>query len=92
MTYGIILWGNFGHSTSIFRLQKKIIRIVMGIRNKESCRKHFRELKILTLKSQYSLSLFVINNRHHLEANSELHIVNIRTKYDLHKFGNNNIS
>jgi hypothetical protein len=60
------------------------IRIVMGIRVRESCRKYFRKLKILPLKSQYSLSLFVINNRHHFETNSEFHNVNTRIKYNLH--------
>jgi hypothetical protein len=44
------------------------------------------ELNILTLKSQYilSLSLFVINNRHNFEVNSEMHNVNSRTRHDLH--------
>jgi hypothetical protein len=59
---------------------------MMGLRATESCRKYFKELNILTLKSQYifSLSLFVINNRHHFEANSEMHNVNTRTRHDLH--------
>jgi hypothetical protein len=36
----------------------------MRIRDKDLCRKHFGELKILLVKSQYiySLLLFVINN------------------------------
>jgi hypothetical protein len=86
MTSGTIFWGNSGYSNSIFRLQKKTIRITMGIRDRESCRKYFRVLSILTLKSQYifSLSLFVINNRHHSEANLEIHNLNTRTKHDLH--------
>jgi hypothetical protein len=86
MSYGIIFWGNSGHSNLIFRLQKEAIRIMMGLRYRQSCRKHFKELNILTLKLQYifSLSLFVINNRHRFEANSEMHHVNTRTTYDLH--------
>jgi hypothetical protein len=74
------------HSNIIFRLQTKAIRIINGITNRDSCTKHFKELKILTLKSQYiySLSLFVINNRHNFETNSVNHNVNTRTKYDLH--------
>jgi hypothetical protein len=86
MTYGLIYWGNSCHSNLIFRLQKKAIRIFMEIRDRESCRKYFRELKILPLKSQYiySLSLFVINNRHHFETNSEFHNANTTTEYNLH--------
>jgi hypothetical protein len=86
MTYGIIFWGNSSHSNLIFRLQKKSIRIIKGITSRGSCRKHFKELKILTLKSQYiySLPLFVVNNRPHFEANSTIHSVNTRTEKDSH--------
>jgi hypothetical protein len=86
MTYGLIFWGNSHYRNIIFRLQKKSIRIIMGIRDRDSCRKYFRELKILPLKYQYiySLSLFVINNRHHFKVNSEVHNINTRTKSDLH--------
>jgi hypothetical protein len=82
----MIFWGNSWHSNINFRLQKKAIRIIMGTKDRESCRKYFRELKILPLKSKYiySLSLFVINNRHHFEVNSEIHNIDTRTKSDLH--------
>ena len=53
MTCGVTFWGNSYYSTNIFRLQKKTIRIIMRIRNRDSCREHFRKLKILTLQSQY---------------------------------------
>jgi hypothetical protein len=43
----------------------------MGIRDRDFCRKHFRELKNPAIK--ISISLFVINNRHHFEANTEVH-------------------
>jgi hypothetical protein len=41
-------------------------------------REYFRDLKILPLQSQYiySLSLFVINNKHHFKVNSEIHNIN----------------
>jgi len=53
MTYGIILGGNSRYRNTIFRLQKKIITIIMGLRNRDSCREHFKKLKILPLQSQY---------------------------------------
>jgi hypothetical protein len=34
MTYGLVFWGNSPDSIKIFRLQKKIIRIMMGSRNR----------------------------------------------------------
>ena len=64
MTYGLIFWGNSHYSNIIFRLQKRIIRIIVGIRGRDSCREHFNKLKILPLQSQYILSLllFVVDN------------------------------
>jgi hypothetical protein len=53
MTYGLVFWGNSYHSNTVFKLQKRITRIMMGIRDRESCREYFRKLKILPLQSQY---------------------------------------
>ena len=39
MSCGIIFWGNSPHSSIIFRLQKKLIRIMEGCGNRVSCRK-----------------------------------------------------
>jgi hypothetical protein len=60
MTYGLLFWGNSHHSNIIFRPQKIIIRIIVGIRGREN----FKNLKILPLQSQFILSLliFVIEN------------------------------
>jgi len=58
----------------------------MNARNRVSCRQLFKNLKILSLKSQYifSLLLFVAKNRDLYESNSEIHIINIRFSSDLH--------
>ena len=47
MSYGIIFWGNSWHSSIIFRLQKKVIRIMGGCRNRVSCRSLFTKFQIL---------------------------------------------
>jgi len=64
MSYGIIFWGNSLHSFIIFRLQKKVIRIMDGCGNRISCRSLLKKLQILPLKSQHMLSLlmFVVQN------------------------------
>jgi hypothetical protein len=87
MTYGLIFWGNSYYSNIIFRLQKRTIRITVGIRDIDSCREHFKKLRILPLQSQYilSLSLVVINNINHFKANSEIHDSNTRTKCNLNQ-------
>ena len=66
LTYGIIFWGNTHYT--IFKMQKRIIRIMVGIRNRDSCTEYFKKLKILPLQSQYLLSLllFVADNGQYL--------------------------
>jgi len=87
MTYGIIFWANSYYSKVNFQLQKRVIRFITGIRNRESCREHFRTLKILPLQSQYILSLliFVIDNKDHFKRNFEVHHINTRNKLSLHQ-------
>ena len=82
-----LFWGNSHYSSTNFRLQKRIIRIIVGIGGRDSCREHFKKLKILPSQSQYILSplLFVINNRDYFIANSEIHNINTRTKSNLHQ-------
>jgi hypothetical protein len=63
MSYGIIFWGNTLYSNNIFKLQKRVIRIITNSRNRDSCRELFKELNIL-FYSQYLFSLLtsVIDN------------------------------
>jgi hypothetical protein len=71
--YGVIFWGHTAPSTRVLRLQKRIIRIVMGSKSKDSCRKLFTSLKILPLPSFYIFSLFrfVIKNKVLFSTNDE---------------------
>jgi hypothetical protein len=65
INYGLPFWGNSPHSTKIFRMQKRIIKIMIGCKNRVSCRNPFRRLGILPFVSQYilSLMLFVVKNK-----------------------------
>jgi len=60
LSYGIIFWGNSAYSSNIFKIQKRIIGIIMNGRNIDSCHQLFKNLKILPLKSQYNFSPFII--------------------------------
>jgi hypothetical protein len=64
ITYGIIFWGNSSYSEDIFKIQKKIIRIIMNSSRNASFRQQFKDLNILPIKSQYTFSilLFVTKN------------------------------
>jgi len=37
LSYGMIFWGNSSQSITIFKIQKKVIRVVMGFKNWDSC-------------------------------------------------------
>jgi len=86
MSYSIMFWGKSPHSPVIFQMQKRVIRILMGIGYRESCRGLFKDLKILPLRTQYILSLllFVVLNKGYFSPNSIYHNFNTRQKNDLH--------
>jgi hypothetical protein len=76
MEFGIIFWGVSVESKRIFLQQKRIIRITTGSSSRATCRMLFCEFKILTLTSQYILSLMRF---------SSVHSINTRLTLKLHK-------
>jgi hypothetical protein len=87
MTYGLLFWGNSPDSIKIFRLQKRIIRIMMSCRNRDSFRKVFLNLEILPLPSQYifSLLLFMVRNKNQFTVNSEIYHTDSRQHANFHQ-------
>jgi len=61
MSYGIMFWGNSSHSSVIFKMQKRVIRIKMGYGYRESCRELFKGLKILTLLITVYILLSIVH-------------------------------
>jgi hypothetical protein len=57
LRYGIILWDGFNESNKIFKLQKKVLRILSAVSNHTSCRQVFKDYNILTLSSLYILEV-----------------------------------
>jgi hypothetical protein len=86
ISYGIIFWGNSSNSNSIFKMQKRVVRIRMNVGTRESCRELFTKLNILPLESQYILSLllFVVKNINIFKSNSVVHTINTRHCSDLY--------
>jgi hypothetical protein len=87
MSYGIILGGNSSYANKTFKLQKKVIIIIEGVRNRDSCHKSFKNLKILTLVSQYifSLLIFILDNRDDYICNYDIHKRNTTQGTNLHQ-------
>ena len=86
MTYGLIFWGSSTESNKIFRLQKKIIRIMMGYKRNQSRRELFHKLGILPLPTQYifSLLIFLNKNKNQFTLNSEIHNYATRQQINSH--------
>jgi hypothetical protein len=84
MIYGLIFWGNSHYSIIIFR---RALRVIMGLRSGDSCREHFKKLKIHPLQSQYIqlLLLFVVDSKRYFKENSDIHNINTRTKSNQHQ-------
>jgi hypothetical protein len=53
LSYGIIYWGRSSNVSKLFILQKTIITIINNTGVKESCRKAFKNMEIMTLYSEY---------------------------------------
>ena len=68
------------HAMKIFRMQKLIVRIMMGYKSRVSCRNLLRKLEILPFASQYIplLMLFVVQNKNLFTLNSENHTKSAR--------------
>ena len=52
INYGIIFWGSTYYSNKVFKLQKKIVRIITNTRPRDSCREAFKNMEIMTLYCQ----------------------------------------
>ena len=83
--YGNIFWGNSTISCKVFKLQKRVIRIIYGAEQRASCRGLFWKLEILPVPCQYilSLMLFIIDNPNNFQTGLEIHGLHTRSKNQL---------
>jgi len=67
-------------------MQKRVTKIIVVCKSRDSCWNLFQKLKILPLKSQYifSLLLFVVNNKDQFTVNSATYNTNTRQSTNLH--------
>jgi hypothetical protein len=79
LKYGITFWATI-QTAQVFWLQKKVTRIMAGVKSRVSCKPLFKTLEILTLPSQYILSLmtFLTHSLEHFTFNSSVHNINTR--------------
>ena len=84
ISYGIIFGGNQPYSDKIFKIQKRVIRIITSSTPRDSCRELFKNLEILPLYSQYIYSIYVVKNKHLFHTNNQTHCIHTRFKTNLH--------
>jgi hypothetical protein len=86
MSYGLIFWGNSTDSNNIFKIHKRLIRIITNSNKNAPYRKLFKSLNILPLQSQYiySILLFTTKNKDQSSLHSHIHAINTRHKNNLY--------
>jgi hypothetical protein len=87
MKYRTIFWGNFPNSKMIFTLQKRTVRIIAGVKSRNSCRNLFMSLEILPLSCEYIFILMnsVVNNQGLFLTDSAIPSINTRNREHLHR-------
>ena len=86
---GILLGGGGikgDSSTRVFKIQKRVVRLLAGVSSRTSCRKLFKDLNILTMASLYILKVtcFIRKYCKFLEHNNQVHQHDTQSKLDIH--------
>lgn len=85
MKYCILIWGHSPECLRVFRIQKRIIRLIFGLTYLESCRGVFKEGNLLTFYGLYiyELIMFIRKNLGTLRFNRDVHTYNTRNSSDV---------
>lgn len=85
ISYCITIWGKSSLSLNVFKMQKRIIRIIARLNPRESCRQTFKDLKILTLPCIYILQCLLDTKKNltDFECNNTAHNYGTRFGSDL---------
>ena len=73
IAYSVMFWGSSRGAISVFRTQKRILRCMLGLHPRTSCREYFLRLGFLTAPSLYFLSLVVFVKKHRNLFNCNFH-------------------
>jgi hypothetical protein len=84
LKYGLVFWGGDSKSKTIFKLQKKVIRIISGVSRWSSCRQLFKYLDLLPLPCMYIFELVCYIKSHFGELDQNTVVHNHNQKLNLH--------
>jgi hypothetical protein len=91
ISYGLLFWGNSTEAVSIFKMQKRVIRLLANLGPRHTCRQHFRKLHILPLPCLLILQslIFVRSNSDKFFRNNHQHKYSTRNlstlQYPIHR-------
>lgn len=83
LSYGLIFWGSSSHLNKAFSIQKNILRAMMGLTRRTSCRPYFVQQAILTLPSLYIYQLVLNIQRNPTQRVATRHNYDTRGKNKL---------
>jgi hypothetical protein len=71
--------------------EESSIRIMAGANRRACCRELFKKFNVLSLASEFLLSLlsFVVDNMEKFQINSDIHSISTRYRYNLHVLNTN---
>jgi hypothetical protein len=85
LRYGILFWGGNSQSTKVFKLQKKVVRLICNVK-KTSCRELFRMLNILPVPCVHvyimETTYYITLNNKGLKQNMAIHNYKTRHRFD----------
>ena len=83
LRYGIILCGGAKESVKVLRIQKKVIRLITGLKRLESCRQKFKDNRILTVTSQYILEVLCFIKKHKNNLKKTVKFINMTQEVNM---------
>jgi len=66
LRYGILFWGGDSQGIKVFKMQKKVVRLMCNVKKRTSCRELFKQLSILPMSCVYIMEMvhyIKVNNR-----------------------------
>ena len=82
LLYGLLLWGHASIRHEVFALQRRVVRIMCGLKFRDDCRDAFKKLKIMTLPSLfiYQCLLYIRKHIKEFNAHTDIHHHDTRNK------------
>jgi hypothetical protein len=82
--YGILFCGGDSQSTKVFKLQKKVVRLICNVKRRTSCRELFWTLNVLPVPCVYIMETiyYIKLNNKRLKQNMAIHDYKTRHRLD----------